>query len=387
MEPHEASGIATMDVYKRLQELLDKNPAGCPAAPEIDKILRILFTEEQARVALGLGFRPLPVGVIAKRAGVGPGLARQRLEALADKGLVFAKKKHEQWHYALLPVMPGLFEFPYMKGQPRDVLARLRPLWKVYLSRLSRGLGSPSMSITRVIPIQEKIPDEPGVLTYERVYEMIEKARVVGIARCACREVEQGCEAPREACMLFDDTCTFLVERGMGRILTKEALKRKLREFDQYGLVHQVNNSKDRLTLICNCCPCCCGLLKALTEFKNPHVIASSGFVPQIDPDRCTGCGVCAEQRCPMKAISIVDGRAVVAAEPCIGCGLCASGCPEEVVILVRREKVSEPAPSVRDMGLAILEEKGKLADFLAMGVVDPGEDAYGGEETDPPIL
>ena len=83
-----------MDVYKELQGLLDKDPTGCPPGPEIDEILRILFTEEEVRVALGLGFRPLPVAAVAERAGVGLEEAGRHLESMADKCLVFAKKKN-----------------------------------------------------------------------------------------------------------------------------------------------------------------------------------------------------------------------------------------------------------------------------------------------------
>ena len=39
---------------------------------------------------------------------------------------------------------------------------------------------------------------------------MIDQARVVGIGHCACRSTMQRCDAPREACMMFDDTCDFL---------------------------------------------------------------------------------------------------------------------------------------------------------------------------------
>ncbi len=46
------------NLYEQLRELLDTHPVGCPYAPEIIKILKILFTEEEARVALGLGFMP-----------------------------------------------------------------------------------------------------------------------------------------------------------------------------------------------------------------------------------------------------------------------------------------------------------------------------------------
>jgi ferredoxin len=352
-------------VYEELRDLLDRHPTGCPPAPEIIEILRILFSEEEARVALGLGFRPAPVEDIAAKAGVDVEEAAGKLESLAGKGVVFARRKDGVPGYALLPVMPGLFEFPFMKGVHDETIKKLTPLWKSYLPQLARGFGSPSTAFVRVIPIQEEVQSEPGILTYEMLYEMIDKAKVVGIAHCACRELEQACDAPREACMLFEETCDFLVERGFGRYLSKEEMKEKLREFDEAGLVHQVNNSQDRLNLICNCCPCCCGLLKAYTRLGNAHVIAGSGFVPVNDPDLCTGCGICAEERCPMRAIEITDGVALVDLDKCLGCGLCATGCPNQAMSMRKQEGAAAPPQSMAEMGLKILEEKGKTQRFL----------------------
>jgi Na+-translocating ferredoxin:NAD+ oxidoreductase subunit B len=369
-----------MDVYRALQELLDKDAAGCPPAPEIDEILRILFSEKEARVALGLGFRPIPLDLIAERAGVGRAEARRHLDALAARCLVFVKEKGGESYYALQPVMPGLYEFPFIKAQDSDMLERLAPLWNAYMKRFGRGLGSPSMSFARVLPIEEEIEGAPGVLPYEKVYQMIDQARVVGLGHCACRRTMQKCGAPREACMMFDDTCDFLVQRGFGRYISRDEMKEKLREFDRLGLVHQVNNSRDKLSFICNCCPCCCELLQALTRLENPCVLSSSGFVPVLSAGKCTGCGICYEQRCPMGAIRPVDGALSVEERRCIGCGLCVSGCPERALRLSRRQRVPVPAASIREINLTILREKGKLEAFLPLITPPPGPERTEGK-------
>ncbi len=256
-----------------------------------------------------------------------------------------------------------------MKGEKNELLDTLARLWHSYHAKLLPQLGSPSVNFARVIPIEEEIPGATEVLPYERLYEMIDRAKVVGIAHCACRESEGNCNAPREACMLFDDTCTYLVDRGFARYVTKEEMKEKLREFDEAGLVHSVNNAQDKLTFVCNCCPCCCGILRSLTEYDNPNVFATSGFIASTDTDACDGCGICADERCPMKAIEIVDEAAVVNKDRCIGCGLCATGCPVEAMQLIRRKEIPVPLPSTRDMGIRWLVEKGKLEEFVEMNL------------------
>lgn len=353
------------EVYQRLRRLLDRHPTGCPDSPEIIDILKTLFSEEEAEVALGLGFRPFSVEDIARRAGVDPRNAKVHLESLADKGVVYAREKDGAWGYALLPVMPGLFEFPYMKGLSEETRDKLTPLWRSYLPKLGKQFGGTEVKFSRIVPIQEEVESEPGVLPYQKVYEMIDRAKAVGIANCACRELEGKCDAPREACMLFDETCTYLVERGFGRYLSKEEMKDKLKEFDEAGLVHQINNAQERLTFVCNCCTCCCGLLRMSLEWGNPPVFTTSGFAPVVDEDTCNGCGTCAEERCPVRAIEVVEERAVVDLERCIGCGLCVTGCPNQAFRLEVIGDFPEPPATTAEMGMKILEEKGKLEDFL----------------------
>jgi len=353
------------DVYERLIELLDRHPCGCPPAPEITEILKTFFSEEEARTALGLGFRPFSVEDVARRAGVEPEEARLCLESLADKAVVFVREKEGSAGYALLPVMPGIFEFPFMKGMPDDMREKLTPLWRSYLPKLGKVFGGTDTRFSRIIPIQEGVESEPGVLPYQKVYEMIDQASVVGIGTCACRDLERKCDAPREACMLFDETCTYLVERGFGRYISKGELKEKLKEFDEAGLVHQINNVQERLTFVCNCCTCCCGLLRMSLEWGNPPVFTTSGFTPVVDAELCNGCGICAEERCPVQSIEVVDERAVVHRELCIGCGLCVTGCPEEALRLEKVMEYSEPPQTTTEMGMKILQEKGKLEAFI----------------------
>ncbi len=353
------------EVYERLRELLDRHPTGCTAAPEIIDILKVFFTEEEAGVALGLGFRPFGVADVARRAGVDEKTAARCLESLADKAVVFVREKEGRLGYALLPVMPGIFEFPYMKGMSEEMREKLTPLWKAYLPKLGKGFGGTETRFSRIIPIQEEVESEPGVLPYQKVYEMIDNATVVGIGTCACRDMERKCDAPREACMLFDETCTYLVERGFGRYLSKEEMKEKLREFDRAGLVHQINNVQESLTFVCNCCTCCCGLLRMSLEWGNAPVFASSGFMPVVDAELCNGCGVCADERCPVGAIKVAEEVASVDRDRCIGCGLCVSGCPEEALHLVKVEEYREPPQTTGEMGMKILQEKGKLDAFL----------------------
>ena len=50
-----------------------------------------------------------------------------------------------------------------------------------------------------------------------------------------------------------------------------------------------------------------------------------------IDPDKCTGCGLCVKV-CPAGTLSMKDGKAAVTGTRSMGCGQCAAVCPEGAV-------------------------------------------------------
>lgn len=80
------------DVYERLAQHLDNLPAGFPrteSGVEI-RILRRLFTPEDAELALHLTLIPEEPRVIAHRAKIPVEEAARRLEEMDKKGLIFS---------------------------------------------------------------------------------------------------------------------------------------------------------------------------------------------------------------------------------------------------------------------------------------------------------
>jgi formate hydrogenlyase subunit 6/NADH:ubiquinone oxidoreductase subunit I len=358
-----------VDRYEELRQILHKHPTGAPKSLAFDEILRVLFTPEEVEVALGLGFTPRTVERVAEITGVPHDEVSQRCEAMADKGIVFSREKRGEMGYALLPTLPGLFEFPFMTGGGTSMHDRLAELWEEYHREgMGNEFAGSETPLARVIPIQETIPTSIEVLPYEEISEVLGRAETFGLAQCACRVSVAGCDQPRDVCLIFDSTAEYLIGRGFAERITRERAEKALRRSEEEGLVHTTNNSQDRLTFLCNCCPCCCTVLRGLTQLEIPNAFAKSRWRAKVDVNQCIGCGVCEDERCPVEAIAVIDVVAEVDPSRCIGCGLCVTGCEDEAVKMVfRGEEVAEPPATVAEMGRTIAAEKGKLESFLEL--------------------
>ncbi len=352
------------NIYEELRQLMSLNPMGCPSAPEILEIFKLLFTEDEAKVALGLGFFPFTTKEVSHRTGIKENIVKTHLESLADKGVVFARKKNDSWGYALVNTF-HLFENPFRKGIHDELISKLTPLWKKYIPVLGANFGSEKAAISRVIPINKKIDSKSEVLPYEEVSKLINNAKTIGIGHCACRELEQNCDAPKEACLMFDSTCNYLVDRGFAKNITKDEAFKKIKEFDKTGLVRLVNNTQDKLEFVCHCCSCCCSFLRAFSKHGNLKAFTRSAFLPERDTGKCVGCGICAEGKCPTQCIEMDNSQPNVKIDQCIGCGICAARCPNDAIKLIRGLDMPHPPANLMEFGMFILQEKGKLEEFI----------------------
>ena len=358
-----------MDKYEDLRQVLHTHPTGAPKSELFAEILRILFTPEEVEVALGMGFAPRSIASIAQVAGVPEEEARTRCESMANKGIVFSREKGGEMGYALLPTIPGVFEFPFMQGGGTPMHERLGRLWQEYhREAMGHEFAASQTPLARVIPVEETVTPDIEVMPYEQLSRMLDKVQTFALAQCACRISVGGCDKPRDMCLIFDRTAEFLADRGIAQRVTRAQAEETLRRAEEAALVHTTNNSQDRLNFVCNCCPCCCTILRGLTELHLPNAFARSRWHAQVDADLCAGCGVCEEERCPVGAVHVTDGVAQVDTARCIGCGLCATTCQAEAVSLqLRAEQVPEPPATVVEIGIRVAAEKGRLDAFLPL--------------------
>jgi Na+-translocating ferredoxin:NAD+ oxidoreductase subunit B len=325
------------DIYEELRTRLDSMATGFPASGsgvEL-RILRRLFSQEEAKLFLRLSPRPERPPEVAKRVGVTVEEAEERLESMAKKGLLFRIRKGDEPSYAAAPYIVGIFEHQ-VNHMDRDVA---RDMDEYFESALGRTIQSFKTPVMRSIPINRKIVVKWPVAPYEDALAIIDAQDTIAVAPCICRTsmgyAEKGCGKPVEACFMFGSHARYYVENGMGRYINREEAREILQRNDEAGLVIQPFNSQ-KVGGMCSCCGDCCGMLRSLKKQPNPAAAVQSNYFARVASDECAGCETCLE-RCQMEAIAMTEEKAVINLDRCIGCGLCVTTCSTGALELVRK--------------------------------------------------
>jgi Pyruvate/2-oxoacid:ferredoxin oxidoreductase delta subunit len=360
------------DVYERLAHFLDGLPSGYPSTEsgvEL-RILKRLFTPEEAELAMHLSLIAEEARVVARRAKLPVEEVTQRLKEIEAKGLVFVEHKAgEPPRYMATHYIVGIFEFQVNKLDP-ELAADLREYLPTHFD-LDLWRKAPQM---RTIPVGESIDAQLEVMDYERAEDLLQTHHRFSVAPCVCRQMVQvaggSCDKPLEVCMALGDAAEYYIHNDMGRAITRTEALDVLAQAEAAGLVLQPSNSKDAV-VICACCGCCCGVLTSLKRHPKPASVASSAFVAVLDQTACDGCGTC-ETRCQMEAIVVDNGQAVLDLDRCIGCGLCVTTCPSEALSLVRKPEAAQPfvPKDWLETQIKLGQSRGKLSSPELMGMM-----------------
>ena len=332
------------DIYANLAAALDGLANGFPRTESNVElsILHHVFTPDEAAVAAALTGRPAVAADIARRAALEPAHVAATLESLAERGAIWRGRVDGAAGYRLAPFVVGFYEAHLLETHDAE-FARL--VEEYFRGGGAVGIMSAQLAIHRVVPARGATETE-WVLPYDDVRALLARASSFRVETCVCRlqQDELGtrrCDFPLDACLWFSYAES---ADEAGRISYKEALA-VLDEAERVGLVHTVSNVASGIGYVCNCCGCCCGLLRGINEWGIEHSVAQANYFAEIDPLTCTACGTC-EERCQVDAIATRDdGVRVARRASCIGCGLCVTGCPAEAARLRRKPADGIVAP------------------------------------------
>jgi electron transport complex protein RnfB len=317
--------------YERLADALNKLPNSFPRTKSNIEItlLKKIFLPEEAKLAGELTGTMEPVNVIAQRAGISSEQADERLKALLDRDFAWGDSKNGV--YRLAPFIVGIYEsqLPRMDHE-------LAHLVEEYFHQGGAEIMRPLPSIHRVIPSQSAIKSE-WILPYDRLRDLLMSCNTFRVNNCICR-VQQDLEESRRC--TFPLNVELIFYRGeessgppVAPFISKDEALSILDKTENIGLVHTVRNVAQGIFYVCNCCGCCCGILRGINDFGIEKSVAAANYYSVIDPEKCIGCGTCI-QRCQMHAITAELDISVVSRAKCIGCGLCVTGCQSKVARL-----------------------------------------------------
>ena len=320
------------DLYRKLQQYLDKLSMGFPATESgIDiKILKALFTEADAELFLSMTQKLETPEDIAARLGRDVAQTAAQLKDMRDRGLLFSMEKGGITRYSTIQFVHGIFEF--------QVTRLGREFAQMFEDYYNEALGNAIFIATptfmRTIPVQESVEAKHVVATYNDAVEILRSQPLISVSECVCRKEQEvrgiKSDKPKETCFMFGAMAKYYIDNKLGRQVSSEEAIRMLKESEKAGMVTQPAAAQNPAAL-CSCVGDSCIVLRALNLSEKPADHVTSNYQTFIDATSCTGCEACLDS-CHMHAITMKDDIADVNLDRCIGCGLCVRACPAEAI-------------------------------------------------------
>lgn len=340
------------DIYARLREKLDTLSFGYPATEtgEELEILKWFFDPEDAKMFVAMDDKFQTADELAAKLELDQAAVADRLEAMAQKGLLFRMKINKGissvTRYRMMPMVHGIFE-------ANDKKINLDPDFankfsQYYGKHMMKYWNSTDTPLFRTIPINSNLVSKSEVMPYDDAAAIIKNKTKIAVTDCACRGLMESmgkrrCTHPIETCLMFDEVADYYVKNGTGRYISAEEALAGLQRNEREGLVVNVVNSKDP-EIMCSCCSCCCGVNTAAKYFSGPSVSYQSNYICQRNEELCINCGKCVE-RCAFGANKMKDDKLVFKSDRCMGCGLCVTTCPSDARALTKKteDKLYDP--------------------------------------------
>ena len=340
------------DIYGKLMRHLGNVGVGYPQIDDFLEVLRKTTTIEEAEIALGLPTRLPPFEVedvdsIAEKVGKNSKKVENILERLAQKGFLYKQKTDSgKTGYAFIQLGFGMPQIFYWKGEITDKTKEIAPVLAKYLQKGGDVVsGTENVRLFRYIPVNKALGNAlQAVYSYDMMEEVIKKARKIAVVHCPCRETarlitESKCTHTLENCIKFNKMADFVLEKGYGREITKEEALNIVKDTEEEGLIHFVDNCQEEVQHNCNCCSCCCWNVSPIKNRLVPRdYIMATYYLRTTDKELCSGCGQCVKD-CPLEIIEMAENLPIIDESICIGCGVCLLHCPTDAAKLKRKDE------------------------------------------------
>ena len=88
----------------------------------------------------------------------------------------------------------------------------------------------------------------------------------------------QGCDAPVRTCLTFNSSAHVLIRSGIAESISNDKAMEILQEAKAAGLAQTGDNVREDISYMCNCCGCCCGMMRSIKKYSIYDGIVPSSF-------------------------------------------------------------------------------------------------------------
>jgi len=333
-------------VYRQLQRKLNTIGVGVPESEKGYDVeyLKALFTEEEAEFALKMDVGLHTLEEVAQSMGISPEEAQRMLTTMSKHGLVYhVADKDGVVRYYLCSSYHGFFEWNVGRADP----AWIKPMVKHNMAGMTKVFFNSEVPLFRYLPIRPDLVEDGECLDIDNIENIIRRQKRIAVVSCFCKVTSKTfggkhvCKAaPHDnyaTCLAFGEFVDFYIdELEIGREITADEALEIMSHSSKRRTAPMVLNDKN-VEGMCNCCPCCCGVVGGLRAFGAGKAReALSNYASVWDESLCGHCGTCAE-RCPTAARKLVHGEMVFDPDRCFGCGLCVDTCKDKALKLFRK--------------------------------------------------
>ena len=331
------------DPYQLLAETLRRIPQGF----NIDeggvwlKVLKWIFNPEEAKLASQMKLISETPKKMASRLKLDVEYLDKILKVMDKKGQIIEYKSSDGIKYGLMPFVVGIYE-EQVDRMDADFAALMEEYFEV---TGYSDLFDTEPEIFKIVPVNKVIPVETSIFPYQQAEEIVKKAKSWGIRDCICKLQQElignKCNYSKNVCLTFSKRENAYDDSTISKPISLDQAIQVLKDAEEEGLIHSSMNVSQGHNYICNCCTCCCGVMRSMVEFGQTRAFAKSDYEIEINEDECIACEVCVD-RCQFNALT-VDEVCHVDLDKCVGCGVCAVVCDVGAMKLVLRKKIKKP--------------------------------------------
>ena len=238
-----ADGTVVPAVYAKLRALLDTFGLGTGCDPEgaVDYI-QMLFSEQDAQEFIdmpwGIYFTPID---FAEKTDRTVEECTDILDDMAGRDLIMRVVRNGIEFYHQAPVVIGSFEFCVDDLYEDNWINTFVTSWNNPLTMEGVWLKT-GIPVEYAVPCAEEVVSDEKILLSDDYRQIIEHSDVICVIPCACRSMQrvlhghtdkptaeelpekftETCNHPVETCAGFGEEAQYMIDRGIGRPLTKQ---------------------------------------------------------------------------------------------------------------------------------------------------------------------